>query len=792
MTFERPPQSSQCGAITFPDMELWLRQHDLLYERPPEIWDEGMLIANGDIGAVLWFEEERLNISLDKCDLFETDPQTRVIHPDFHWRTLVSGLEAAQWQDTERIFSESWQLVYHPPIGRIVIDLGSPPTEFRGRLRLSRAQAEARLVSANLNLNLSAFIPPQRNVLVITVESDDGALSPTVTCQPAEVELSQFRFSGMPGDVRAAGPGQPSTYPSAVLDLGVREWGWKQAMLNGEAFYVRGITDQTAPNRIVFYITLASSAEGPNPDLRTRETLREAKHEGPASISEAHTTWWEAFWSRSFISIPDSQLETLYYLGIYQLGSASNPSKHWPMGLLAPWTPDTDMVVGAGRPHFDLPMYYWPIYTSNHLEMANGLCEWGWKYLPDFCRRGRAFGWEGPWLGGALGADGTISLMGDASTTYWPGCGAWVCHLYWLRYRYSLDEDFLRERTYPIMREFMKTYIGMLERGHDGLWHLPWSCSPEFIPGDGIPWGPDSSADLALIRFLAESLLESVQILEIDDPDAERWRDVLSNLTAFPHGTDGLHIWSGQPLDRPHRHMTHLFPIYPMHQISIDSETEQKKLIDQSLAQVESQGFVTDWQCWSYVYLAMIYARVGKGEACVEALRAYGSYVTPVGLATNAPYEPGRAAEGVPLEPSLGAPAVIMEMLLQSWGGTIRVFPALPEAWNDASFCRLRTEGAFLVSSRLKGGLVKFVSVESTVGGICRILNPYASPGNVYELTGDLIRSFTDPIVEFPTAPGKVYLLLPIDESFNTVDFELYQPNRPPAEQNRYGAPVRT
>ena len=62
----------------------------------------------------------------------------------------------------------------------------------------------------------------------------------------------------------------------------------------------------------------------------------------------------------------------------------------------------------------------------------------------------------------------------------------------------------------------------------------------------------------------------------------------------------------------------------------------------------------------------------------------------------------------------------------------------------------------------------------------------------MYELTGDLIRSFTDPIVEFPTAPGKVYLLLPIDESFNTVDFELYQPNRPPAEQNRYGAPVRT
>ena len=788
MAFVHSSPSSHCESVTLPDMDQWLRQHDLLYERPPEIWDEGMLLANGDIGAVLWFEGGRLNISLDKCDLFETAPQTRDIHPDFHWSTLVAGLETGRWKDTEGVFSDSWQLVYHPPVGRIEIDLGAPPTDFRGRLELSRAQAKAQMVSGIGNLNLSAFIPPRRNVLVITIESEDGTFSPTVTCQPAAVELGQFRFSGMPGDVRAAGPGQPIEYPPAEVDPGQQEWGWRQTMLNGEAFYVRGVADQPAANRYVFYITLASSAEGPNPDLRARETLQQAKQEGFASLSEAHTAWWRAFWSRSFISIPDSQLENLYYLGIYQLGSASNPEKHLPMGLLAPWTPDTDMAVGAGRPHFDLPMYYWPIYTSNHLEMLNALCEWGWKYLPEFCRRGRVFGWEGPWLGGALGADGTISLMGDASTTFWPGCGAWVCHFFWLRYRYSLDENFLRERAYPIMREFMKTYLGMLKRGDDGLWHLPWSGSPEFSPNDGIPWGADSSADLALIRFLAESLLESVQILDIDDSDAERWRDVLSNLAPFPHGSDGLHIWNGQPLDRPHRHMTHLFPIYPLHQISIADETEQKNLIDQSLAQVESQGFVTDWQCWSYVYLAMIYARVGKGDACVEALGAYQSYVTPVGLATNAPYQRGKAAEGAPLEPSLGMPAVIMDMLLQSWGGTIRVFPALPEAWKDAAFCRLRTEGAFLVSSRLKAGQIQFVSVESTVGGICRVLKPYTNGATVYELTGDLVRSCNDAIVEFPTAPGMVYFLLPADEDFNAANFDLYQPERPAAGQNRYGA----
>ena len=108
MAFATHPQSSQPKSIASPDMDQWLKQHDLLYERAPEIWDEGMLLANGDIGAVLWFEGERLNISLDKLDLFETAPQTRVVHPDYHWSTLVAGLE----QDGGRI-----QKKYSPRAG---------------------------------------------------------------------------------------------------------------------------------------------------------------------------------------------------------------------------------------------------------------------------------------------------------------------------------------------------------------------------------------------------------------------------------------------------------------------------------------------------------------------------------------------------------------------------------------------------------------------------------------------------------------------------------------------------
>jgi alpha-L-fucosidase 2 len=589
--------------------------------------------------------------------------------------------------------------------------------------------------------------------------------------------------------------------PEAEVDQVEPKVGWRQRLTNGDEYVVQCQVERPAQNRMILYTAIASSQEGVNPDLRASQTIGVARRLGFTKLLADHIARWRQYWSQSFLSIPDSRMENLFYLQIYYLGSASNPNKHWPMSLQAPWTNDAYPPPWQGRPHFDLnvQLNYMLTYTANHLDNLDSLTEWLWKSLPSFRRQGKMFGWDGPWLGAATVPNTTISLMGDDAQTYWAGNGAWVAYLFWLRYLYSKDESFLRERAYPVMREFMNTYLGIIERQKDGMFHVPWSCSPEFFPRNSPPWGPDGTADLGLIRVLSGALLEAARLLNIDDPDSNKYHEVLEHLAPLPQGEEGLHIWRGQPYDRLHRHLTHLMPIWPLYQINVDGGLDQRRLIERSLATIrkyqtaESMGNVeypggSDWTSWSSTMQATFYALTGNGNASLRILEPIANrFFTPIGFGTLGHYRRGSAKDAFELDCGFQFATTLMEMLLQSWGMKIRVFPAMPDSWRNASFCRLRAQGGFLVSSRLQSGKVKYIFVTSTHGGWCRILNPFGESVRVSTQGGGAERILAGPVIEFPTRRGSTYMLLPISVDAGEADLEPYLPPRSPAEQNRYG-----
>ena len=731
-----------------------------------------------------------MNIVLDKADVYDTNPQSRHISDGLSWQTLRNLLENSKWgdkwEDNRNFFRSSVQFVTHVPIGRLVLDLGTPVKSLEGRVRLAEARADTRIVTEKDACRLSSFISARRNVAVVSIGCDKDTSAVRVTAKPADVQHMKF------------GPWRLE-WPQAEIEQTEPKIGWRQRLTNGDEYVVQCLVERPAKNRMILYIAIASSQEGVNPDLRASQTIGAARRLGFMKLLADHILQWREYWSRSFLSIPDSRLENLFYLQMYYLGSASNPNKHWPMSLQAPWTNDAYPPPWEGRPHFDLDVQidYMPTYASNRLDYLDSLTEWLWKSLPSFCRQGKMFGWDGPWLGAATAPDTTISLMGDDAQTYWAGNGGWIAYLFWLRYLYSMDENFLRERAYPVMREFMKTYLGIIERKEDGLFHVPWSCSPEFLISP--PWGPDGTADLGLIRFLSEALLESVRVLKIDDPDAEKWEDVLAHLAPLPRGDDGLHVWKGQPYDRLHRHLTHLMPIWPLYQITVDGGLEQRRIIERSLATikkyqtmegVESATKLTDWMSMSAAMQATLYALAGNGNGSLGVLDHYANnFFTPQGFGTLWPYKRGKAKDAYQLlDCGLGIATAVMDMLLQSWGMKIRVFPAMPDKWRNASFCRLRAQGAFLVSSRLRDGMVKYIHVESTRGGTCRIVNPFAEPVRVYTQEGSEERTFNGPVIEFPTRRRHAYLLLPASVTADQADLKLYLPARLAEEENRYGA----
>ena len=217
--------------------------------------------------------------------------------------------------------------------------------------------------------------------------------------------------------------------------------------------------------------------------------------------------------------------------------------------------------------------------------------------------------------------------------------------------------------------------------------------------------------DLALLRWGCRTLLEIDSTLKINDPLRSRWREVATRLTAYPTDSTGFLMGRGLPLATSHRHYSHLLMLYPLYDVNVE-QPGARPLMEKSLA--HWQGLKGALQGYSCTGAASIAAALGHGD---EALRYLNGLWTAGFLTPNTLYQ----EQGPVIEMPLSAAQAIHDMLLQSWGGKIRVFPAAPTAWADASYQHLSAEGGFLVSAARRGGRTRFVTITSRTGGPCLV-----------------------------------------------------------------------
>jgi hypothetical protein len=191
---------------------------------------------------------------------------------------------------------------------------------------------------------------------------------------------------------------------------------------------------------------------------------------------------------------------------------------------------------------------------------------------------------------------------------------------------------------------------------------------------------------------------------------------------------NGLRIGKDIPFDLPHRHYSHLLAFYPLAILTPDNEAEAKLLktsVDHWL-KVSTSGIkvdampITGYTCTG---AASMYAWLADGEKAYEYL---DMFIKHPGVSPTTMY-----AE-VMINPVIESPfsyaTAMHEMLLQSWGGTIRVFAGVPGKWSDIAFKDLRSQGAFLVSAKKKAGETQFVSVESLAGNPCIVQTDIVNP----------------------------------------------------------------
>ncbi len=269
--------------------------------------------------------------------------------------------------------------------------------------------------------------------------------------------------------------------------------------------------------------------------------LRRAASYG--TLRRRHTQWWHTFYRKSFVSFPDQRLQSFHWIQLYKVGSASRAGGPV-MATSGPWLEPTPWP--AVWWNLNVQLEYWLIHGFNHPELdslATTLrqnqeqlaANVPTAYQADSSGIGRS---SDMFANREVGRPGTGAETGDLT---------WALHNVWLSYRHSMDKALLRDTIYPVLRRAINYYLHFLTPGSDGRLHLPSTLSPEYpvVPPQ------DTNYDLALIRWGCQTLIESAQLLAIDDELTPRWQEVLARLTPYPVDENGFMIGADTPTRSP-------------------------------------------------------------------------------------------------------------------------------------------------------------------------------------------------------------------------------------------------
>ena len=479
--------------------------------------------------------------------------------------------------------------------------------------------------------------------------------------------------------------------------------------------------------------------------------------------------WWHSFYTSSFVSLPDSQLESFYWIQMYKYACAS-PKGAGVIDTHGPWLRPTNWPYVTWN--LNSQISYWALQPANRLSLADPLfrtLDHSFATLRDnaamFAKQSNVAA-----LGHCSQQDLEGSLAMDTRFEREWGNLLWICHNYWLQYRFSMNETMLRDRLFPLLRNAVNFYLPALQEHADGKIHLPVTFSPE------IGSTRDCNYDLALLRWASRTLLEACARLHREDPLIERWKDLSSRLTEYPTDANGLRIGADLPA-APHRHFSHLLMIYPLYLINWE-DASLRPLIERSIENWFSPSRPRKSDAgFTLAVGSSFYSAMGRGQEALASLQGLLNAPTGMGkMMPNTMY----AESGQNIETPLAAAQAFHDMLLQSWGDRLRIFPAVPTQWKDLVFHNLRAQGAFLVSACMQNSRLSWVRVKSLHGEPCQLQCSFATSPRAFTRHGEVdVNVLSDNLYRLDLKRGEEILL--------TAGQRRYQPRVEPL-QNQSGS----
>jgi hypothetical protein len=495
------------------------------------------------------------------------------------------------------------------------------------------------------------------------------------------------------------------------------------------------------------------------------------------SLNKSHEIW-KQYWSKSGVKLSDQFLERMWYHNLYFLNCAAKDGATTP-GLFANWSYNNIGTAWHGDYHmnYNTQQPFWATFSSNHLEKNLPYVNLIEHLMPVSKRWAKEY-YELPgayFPHSAYPVEMTMNPY-PVPTWGWEICETpWAVQGIWWHYLYSGDIEFLKTRAYEPMKaavEFLVAYMKRPEASgpqwNDDKFHIFPTVPPELYGlRPGFKYNYDCNTDLTLTKFIFKAFTEAAKILKIEESEKVLLADIKLILSRFPDYPTAVSEKYGKvfvSVPEEHDQVVYnvpnaLFTAFPGEDHGLHSDPETMKILKNTFHNQQNEGGN------DLVFINLQAARIGmldlerfkrqvnyslmlNGTASDRVMQVHGRYsdTTPYGFMDKM---------GVWFE-NFGLPVVVNECLMQSYNGTIRLFPNWPLE-KDAEFHNLRAVGAFLVSARLKNGKVEEIQVTSEVGGVLKMILPWQNGGIVSSSSG-VKKSLASSIIELQTVKGETLI----------------------------------
>ena len=802
------------------------QQHKLWYSQPARHWLEALPVGNSHLGAMVYGKTDTEEIQFNEETFWSGSPHNNnspeaKAHLQEVRDSIFAGKEEGAHAIIDKYFFKGPHGMRFLPLGSLKLTFGhTDVTDFRRELNLGNALATTSYIYKGVKYERTVFASQADNVIIVRITADKKRALSFGIAFTSQLESKVIAPVVKGGNGQAnllsatvEGVEQEGIQPGLKADCKVLVEADGNVKTDGESLHVDGATTATlyivAATNFVNYQDVSGDGEKKN-----KETLASLHGKSYEQLLKTHIKKYQAQYNRVSLTLgnPNTQIPTdqrlaafnasedeivngksvnrkffdldmvslMMQYGRYLLISSSQPGGQ-PANLQGVWNDKKDAPWDSKYTiNINAEMNYWPALIGNLAEtqqpffsMIRDLSKTGVKTAQEMygCR-----GWV------AHHNTDLWRVAGPVDGTTWgmfPTGGAWLTTHLWQHYLYTGDKQFLAE-YYPIMKgaaDFLLDYLqpypadGYIKNAAGWLVTCP-TVSPDHGPiRKKTTVIAGSTMDNQIVFDVLTQTLAAAKVLGKDISHLSPLTSHLSKLPPMQIGRYGqLQEWmqDGDDPKDEHRHISHLYGLYPSNQISPYSHPD---LFTAAANTLNQRGDMATG--WSLGWKINFWARMLDGN---HAFRIITNMLNMIPYTTEWGPRGGTypnlfdAHPPFQIDGNFGCAAGVCEMLLQSHDNAVHLLPALPDAWNEGEVKGLQARGAFTVDMKWADGQLQKATITTKIGGTLRLRSYVPLKGNgLREATG----ACPNPLLASPEIPNPLhsselsdFQLLPLKKVF--------------------------